>query len=153
MVNDCEKWFLVTVFPNYGCCCVDTPSCYHVLAVKRNANKNLNTSKHSLRPLYLVVLLALLKILQVILKRNTKKTLFLQEFFDDDALYTVRALIGNKEKFSACNICTLMSCSLCEKLYRGSCDKVTTYLKKRPKNCKCSLSINKHAIITNDVQK
>jgi hypothetical protein len=34
MVNDCEKWFLVTVFPNYGCSCVDTPSCCHVLAVK-----------------------------------------------------------------------------------------------------------------------
>jgi hypothetical protein len=30
MVNDCEKWFLVTVFTNYGCSCVDSPSCCHV---------------------------------------------------------------------------------------------------------------------------
>jgi len=39
MVNDCEKWFLVTVFPNYGCSCVDTPSCCHVLGIHKKVCK------------------------------------------------------------------------------------------------------------------
>ena len=77
VVNDCEEWFLVTVFAKYGCSCVDTPSCCHVLAVKSKLGMQIKkfTYKPTQLSAIIVVVLAPQKSLQMVLKGNTKRAM------------------------------------------------------------------------------
>jgi hypothetical protein len=43
LVEDNKLWLVVTVFPEYGCSCKESPNCCHVLAVKTKLGMRLRT--------------------------------------------------------------------------------------------------------------
>ncbi len=45
LVEDSDKWLVVTVFPEYGCSCQDSLRCSHVLAVKTKLGLQLRRFK------------------------------------------------------------------------------------------------------------